>query len=736
MRFVKRDHEAGRQVDPRIKYRASAPGGGPARFAGTPVGSVPVTAKVCDRDAWVGLPDVSPGAAIRKPGTDEWIVTGRVAVDKLQHVHDQDCVITLKVAQALKPSLADTISDFTPETMGDVDVANQTGKGVVVGIVDYGADFRHKHFRNADGTSRLMAVWNQWGDRDGSATYGRVHSREAINTALQAADPYDALGYKPHREGSHGTHVMDIAAGNGSARASRGVAPGADLVFVESRSPFPGDAASIMNGDFGDSASLIEAVDFIFRQAGARPCVVNLSLGTNGGPHDGSNPVEEALDALVKAAPNRAITIAASNTYTDGIHKTGTVSRGGEATLHWDVEAHDRSHNEVEIWYAGADEFGFELIDPDGGSTGPIALGEEGQLESDDGNVLAYINHRAGDRANGDNVIHILQDQAMVPLDGRWSIRLTGIKADNGNFHAWIERDDYQDHVPSSFARDDPSHTLGSISCGRESIVVSSYDAHRESRPISYFSSAGPTRDGRQKPEVSAPGHAVRAAKSAVRADSSDRGTVVMSGTSMAAPAVAGLIALMFAKALQLGLSMPIEVTRDVLMSTAAAVGEPGSWDSRFGFGRVSMAALMHPFFRSAALATYSSSHRIVPKSPMAAIRDRSVTTIPVPIADEEPLERLGVKIDLKHTWRGDLRVSLLAPSRNPTPSRPHSPEVVLHDRAGGDADDLRETYTSETHPGLQNLLGRLPRGVWQLRVQDAEHDDEGQVNSVELNFN
>src|SRR5207244_230688 len=107
----------------------------------------------------------------------------------------------------------------------------------------------------------------------------------------------------------------------------------------------------------------------------------------------------------------------------------------------------------------------------------------------------------------------------------------------------------------------DNSHTIGSISCGRESVAVGSYDAHKDNLPISFFSNAGPTRDGRQKPEVSAPGHAVWAAWSRT-----STGVVQKSGTSMAAPAVAGLVALMLADAHARGISLDSTAIRALLI--------------------------------------------------------------------------------------------------------------------------------------------------------------------------
>jgi len=253
-------------------------------------------------------------------------------------------------------------------------------------------------------------------------------------------------------------------------------------------------------------------VKFIFEQAGDRPCVINASLGTNGGPHDGSTLVEIGIDRLLRQAPNRAMVIAASNSFSDGIHAAGRVAAGGSVDLVWDIPSNDATSNELEIWYQGEDRFGVEVIAPNGETLIRVAPGQTRGLQSQGRMVLLAAN-RLSDPNNNDNVIGIFLE-AGLPL-GRWTIRLQGITVQDGSFHAWIERDDLgQSSFPEP--RDD-SHTIGSISCGRETIVVGSYDAHKSTLPLSFFSSAGPTRDGREKPEVAAPGHAVVAAHSRTR---------------------------------------------------------------------------------------------------------------------------------------------------------------------------------------------------------------------------
>jgi subtilisin family serine protease len=287
---------------------------------------------------------------------------------------------------------------------------------------------------------------------------------------------------------------------------------------------------------------------------------------------------------MLGQAPNRAIVIAASNSFSDGIHAAGQVAQDGFFDLVWNIPNADSTNNELELWYAGADRLMLEIIAPNGRSLAQVNPGESKTLTGNNRVVLLAAS-RLHDPNNGDNLIGVFLERGLPP--GQWTLRLHGQTVTDGRFHAWIERDDsgQSGFLPPH----DNSHTLGSVSCGHLPLVTGSYDAHKPSTPLSFFSSAGPTRDGRRKPEVSAPGHAVFAAHSRTR-------TLVTrkSGTSMAAPAVTGLVALLLAEAHARGLSLTAQEIRDVVINSARRDPPAGTnWDDRFGFGRVSAAATL-----------------------------------------------------------------------------------------------------------------------------------------------
>lgn len=580
-------------MDPRLQLAiANRRSGKPGLTLSSANGDeVAVVARVTSPEAWEALPDIVPGCTLGQTEDGSWIVTGRTPIKRLETVHGSTDVLSLKASQTVRPNLAATVAEMgiAPASL-PAGTAPNGGEGVVVGIVDFGCDFAHRNVLKANGRTRIEALWNQAGAATTTSPfgYGRLFTAAQIDAALNTANPYATLGYgpapdTPQRVGAHGTHVMDIAAGNGRGSGQAGVAPKATIVFVEAATAdIAWQGPGTVNQAFGDSVQLLEAVRFVFDRAANRPCVVNLSLGTNGGPHDGTSLVEQGLDALVNEKANRAVVIAASNSQEDGIHTAGRVGATGNHNIVWDQSP--GGGGEVELWYPGARRLQVSLIAPDGTVFGPVAPGANLPI-GQNGDISIFISNRLDDPNNHDNVIGIWVAGGLG--DGNWTIRLRSVGGGAVDYHAWVERDD---NAQSSFATPVPTHTLGSISTGRQTIAVGSYDAHKVGLPLSSFSSSGPTREGRQKPELSAPGHAVIAARSRTVT-----GVVRKSGTSMAAPAVTGLVALIFAEARRKGQTLTIAELRQRLIDHAAKnppAGGAGSWDPRYGFGRASGASV------------------------------------------------------------------------------------------------------------------------------------------------
>lgn len=545
--------------------------------ASTAADEAAVIALVNDYKQWMNLTEVRTPLLIGPVENNQYIVTGRVALKRLEFIKKLSWVQSLKAARKLNPMLSATIKEIEAEPELMQGMISTGGKGCIVGIVDFGCDFAHKNFLKGNRT-RLLKIWDQRSHTPSAKVpYGTLYEAADIDNALASTAPYNTLGYQPEMA-SHGTHVMDIAAGNGGGTHVHGVAPEADIIFVHvDSSDIPWSGTEVLDNNFGDSVHLLEALQFIFREAGDNPCVINVSLGTNGGPHDGTTLVEKGIDALLRAKPGRAVVIAAANSFSDQIHAHGQIEVGGMTSLGWMLKGNQRTENEMEIWYDKAARIIVELVDASGNSIGEVEPGEAGE-DSDDDIITSFIVNRLNEPNNHDNMIGIYVKGGT----GTWSVRLKNSGDVPVTFHAWIERNDGAQACFDTLSED--QITLGSISCGHETIVVGSYDAHRDNKPISYFSSSGPTRDNRDKPEISAPGHDVKAACSLTI-----NGVISKSGTSMAAPAVTGAIAVYLAEAFARGIKPPVDQIRNVVIKSAQVSPPDKVWNKRYGWGRISV---------------------------------------------------------------------------------------------------------------------------------------------------
>lgn len=186
-----------------------------------------------------------------------------------------------------------------------------TGKDVIIGYVDTGIDFTHPDFQNDDSTTRVLRYWDHTlttGPSPGTYGYGTVWDSSAINNGT-------CLSTDGH---SHGTVVAGLGSGNAHANGRmKGMAPESDIIMVESNFSAPNWTLTIA-----------DACDYIFRVADSlgKSAVVNLSLGTYFGSHDGNDPAAEAMEGMLDGRPGRII-----------VSATGNSGLGGKMHVHNDV---------------------------------------------------------------------------------------------------------------------------------------------------------------------------------------------------------------------------------------------------------------------------------------------------------------------------------------------------------------------------------------------------------------
>ncbi|PCJ04640.1 MAG: peptidase S8 and S53 subtilisin kexin sedolisin [Rhodobacteraceae bacterium] len=498
------------------------------------------------------------------------------------------------------------------------DKLHKNGADVIIGIIDVGGfDFAHTDFIDDDGNTRFSHIWDQGGSFRSSPDaygYGCEFRAEHLNAALstQAAGGMPAAVLEPQSQqspSSHATHVASIAAGN------KGVCPEAQIAAVLIDVPVPDDDFQQRRHTFSDSSRIIHAVEYLLDIARAenKPISINVSLGTNGGAHDGFSGTNRWFD-MAMTLPGRSLCFAAGNAGQEKelheedygwimgrIHASGKIaSRGLDVELGWTVVGNgiaDVSENELEIWYSPQDRFNVELLPP--GDTRWLSVKPQEFIENTrlkDGTTVSIYNELFHP-TNGENYIAIYLSPNFQPGEirgiraGVWRVRLVGEEIRNGTFHCWIERDDPRElgiqnsqrlfRFPSFFsaASNIDSHSISSLACGRATIAVSNFNA--DNNQINITSSQGPTRDGRMKPDVAGPGTDIVAANGF--ATGSEK-WVSMSGTSMSSPYVAGVIGLMMNANPSLNSMQCI----GILQRTAKPLpGTTYEWQNDAGFGRI-----------------------------------------------------------------------------------------------------------------------------------------------------
>lgn len=514
---------------------------------------------------------------------------------------------------ALDLARAEAFADDAQAINHPVTLLPFSGQGVVIGQVDAGLDYLHNAFRTADGQLRISRVWEQ-GTNPATASIRGLHSPEPYGYGAEFDTPELILEARGDSEaGSHGTHVMGIAAGSDSYLDGRfhGLAPEAELVMVA------------LSDDFGaDNVRVSDAIQYIFAYADSvqKPCVVNLSLGTNLGPHDGTSPFDQIADAL--QGPGRLIVAASGNYGYDQFHISRTFAEPIAPTDAFQaIIPHEfyssYVYGEIDLWADPSLDFTLELFDYNTFSSNETEVKSFTHTSLTDGEVQTVT---LGRNATG----NIQLTGEVNPLNGKTHIllrsNLTSLRnnhqaalrivpvSGSGQIDLWADdKKLHFNHVREGFTVHTTESTITELGGTAHRILsVGAYTTRDafllEGDPVTHpvgmflddlcsFSGFGPTADGRQKPDVCAPGSFIVSSISGhdvteiymhshyTDADGHPQRYGYMQGTSMSTPFVTGAVALW----LQAYPSLTPEQLRDVVAQTSRTDGftaSPRLWGS------------------------------------------------------------------------------------------------------------------------------------------------------------
>jgi len=483
------------------------------------------------------------------------------------------------------------------------------GKGVIVAVFDTGIDWTHPDFRDPDDQtkSRILRIWDQTLTPNSGETspagfgYGVEYTQAQINDELDGSP----ANYVRERDiNGHGTHVAGTAAGNGMAipltRKHTGMAPEADIVFIKG-----GDASF-------STTNIINALTYLKNLSTTlgKPVVLNMSLGGQIGPHDGTRDYEIAVDNFTASAPGRAVCISAGNDNGTNMHTQLSLAGLGSQTISFNVPAGT----------TGTDVFQYRVYLNDNSNVMAQVTAPDGSLitanagQSVATNVLSsgftvYLSNVI-EAGNGDRYIDVYVRRvtgSTANPAGLWTLMISNNTGNNLTLHGWLY---YKNSIfaATTVSGADNEYMVGSPGNANTAITVGAYNArsswysyqqisslyvsNAKTDSVATFSSHGPRRDGVLKPEITAMGQHVI---SAISSASTPAPTDVIypgryrknQGTSMSCPVVTGAVALL----LQTNPAATVTQLRTALFSNTAkdAMTElPGATpNTTYGYGKL-----------------------------------------------------------------------------------------------------------------------------------------------------
>ena len=408
-----------------------------------------------------------------------------------------------------------------------------TGKNVIFACVDSGVSFVHPDFRNEDGSTRILFLWDQTipGNPPQGYRRGTEYTAEQINEALRAKTPEERRRLMPSEDISgHGTSVLGIGAGNGrgSSGKFRGVAYEADIIVVKLGTP--GENA------FPRTTEIMEGVDYCIRKAVelGKPAAVNLSIGNNYGAHDGTSLLESYLDTVSGVGKN-VVCVGVGNEGFAGVHKAVTLTEGSDTMVEFAVGEFQTSTS-LQLWKSYTDSVRIFIEEPGGKAAGPI--GETSGVQRftlGKTELLIYYGTPTPYSVLQEIYMEFIPNGQYL-TSGIWKLRIEPVRIVWNLANLWLPVSETA-NLRTRFLAPTTEGSFTVPSAAANVISVAAYDSRNESyadfsgRAFQILPWAG-------KPDIAAPGVEIQTA-------AAGGGYRTVTGTSFATPFVTGSSALL-----------------------------------------------------------------------------------------------------------------------------------------------------------------------------------------------
>lgn len=403
---------------------------------------------------------------------------------------------------------------------------NLTGKGTVIAFIDTGIDYRNPVFRNADGSSRILAIWDQTiqeGTPPAGFEYGTEYTREEINRAMQNENPYSVV---PSRdENGHGTAIASIAAGSKIDGGSTflGAAPETDILVIKLKEckPYlrdyyliPEDVAAYQSTD------IIMALEYAdtFARSFFRPVIFCIALGNSYGSHSGNSPLSNYMNRLSNKR-SRVFVVGGGNEGNSSHHYEGDLSSGNGQEEETKEEIEIRvGENErgflTEIWGKAPNVFSLAIRSPGGEEIPNTGVRVDRGIEYEFiyERTSITVSYALVEGNTGDELITV---RFQNPTEGIWTLILeseSGLR--NAGFHIWLPITQFLSSE-TYFLSPNPNITLTIPSYAEDVITVSTYSDRNNS--IYVRSGRGFSRGSEIKPDIAAVGVNVSSVQRSIR---------------------------------------------------------------------------------------------------------------------------------------------------------------------------------------------------------------------------
>ena len=544
------------------------------------------------------------------------VVTARVSPEWLTTLSNDTRIVRLTASKRLRPFLqkARQVTGVDRVHAGDNLDTPFTGKGIIIGVIDQSFEFKHMGFLDDHGKSRVKMIWDRSKDieKDIQSKAAPVYNVDALTKNHETYDPGSG----------HGTHVTNIAAGSKHPdNPFYGVAPKADIVLIPS---------SFENTEIIEDIQAVKA----YASREKKPWVVNLSLGSVIGPHDGSTDYDQAIDRM--AQDKGGIVVGAMGNEGDQRFHAFSSFQPGETKQVFVHYEKDQDGNAKEDDLTHIDFWGISEVNAEQFTVTPILAvksSDEEQLKVkkfgadfwqkylDQGEVWSEISQK-NDREN--HYIGVKMNKLLEDLGSRYTKIILGVEitakstnTSDATLHGWIytEEPNYAIFVKaktdSKFESIQPDNLYivgeggasipSAIGVGSFTTYVPNKKSKEKEGSRSTFSSNGPwLNPNYAKPAVMAPGASIMSALNKY-APGFDQNNAAysnqfnnkvyhygyMEGTSMATPFVAGSIALWLEANPQLSYTDVLDILKE--SSTKHADMEGEDWTPTYGYGLINV---------------------------------------------------------------------------------------------------------------------------------------------------